>query len=246
MTPGIQVLLGAPPIIALATPLPAIFPTALAGALAYRRGGELDTRAAAWLVGPGSSARPSAPGSRTTSTRHCCSWRPPCSSVGKRSRSSGMRAARSTRTSRGDGPDPRRDRGRRRLRVGTPRDRRRPRDGSPARRVAGDAAETRPRHVAPRHRRVGRAGHDRPRRARPHRLGHLPGADVGAVPGARLGAALALGAKERTLRLVVGGGLLAISVALRRRPSGGDAESLSSAATIGVPDAQLARTTPRF
>ena len=53
MTPGIQVLLGAPPIVALATPLPAIFPTALAGALAYRRGGELDTRAAAWLVGPG-------------------------------------------------------------------------------------------------------------------------------------------------------------------------------------------------
>ena len=35
---------------------------------------------------------------------------------------------------------------------------------------------------------------------------------VGAVPGARLGAALALGAKERTLRLIVGGGLLAISV----------------------------------
>jgi uncharacterized membrane protein YfcA len=53
MTPGIQVLLGAPPIVALATPLPAIFPTALAGALAYRRRGELDPRAAAWLVGPG-------------------------------------------------------------------------------------------------------------------------------------------------------------------------------------------------
>lgn len=53
MTPGIQVLLGAPPIVALATPLPVIFPTALAGALSYRRGGELDTRAAAWLVGPG-------------------------------------------------------------------------------------------------------------------------------------------------------------------------------------------------
>lgn len=53
MTPGIQVLLGAPPIVALATPLPAIFPTALAGALTYRRGGELDTQAAAWLVGPG-------------------------------------------------------------------------------------------------------------------------------------------------------------------------------------------------
>jgi uncharacterized membrane protein YfcA len=53
MTPGIQALLGAPPVVALATPLPAIFPTALTGALTYRRGGELDTRAAAWLVGPG-------------------------------------------------------------------------------------------------------------------------------------------------------------------------------------------------
>ena len=53
MTPGIQVLLGAPPIVALATPLPVIFPTALTGALAYRRRGEIDMRAAAWLVGPG-------------------------------------------------------------------------------------------------------------------------------------------------------------------------------------------------
>jgi hypothetical protein len=53
MTPGIHVLLGAPPIVALATPLPAIFPTAIAGALAYRRSGELDARAAAWLIGPG-------------------------------------------------------------------------------------------------------------------------------------------------------------------------------------------------
>jgi len=53
MTPGVQVLLGAPAIVALATPLPAIFPTALAGALTYRRRGELDARAAAWLAGPG-------------------------------------------------------------------------------------------------------------------------------------------------------------------------------------------------
>jgi uncharacterized protein len=53
MTPGIQVLIGAPPIVALATPLPVIFPTALAGALAYRRRGEVDLRAAGWLVGPG-------------------------------------------------------------------------------------------------------------------------------------------------------------------------------------------------
>jgi uncharacterized membrane protein YfcA len=53
MTPGLQVLLGVPPIVALATPLPAIAPTALVGALTYRRRGELDGRAAAWLVAPG-------------------------------------------------------------------------------------------------------------------------------------------------------------------------------------------------
>ena len=39
MTPGVQVLLGAPPIVALATPLPVMLPTALAGALTYRRRG---------------------------------------------------------------------------------------------------------------------------------------------------------------------------------------------------------------
>jgi uncharacterized protein len=53
MTPGVQVLLGAPPIVALATPLPVIFPTALAGASAYARRGEVDARVAAWLAGPG-------------------------------------------------------------------------------------------------------------------------------------------------------------------------------------------------
>lgn len=53
MTPGIQVLLGTTPIVALATPLPVIFPTAMTGAYTYGRAGELDTRAAAWIVGPG-------------------------------------------------------------------------------------------------------------------------------------------------------------------------------------------------
>ena len=53
MTPGLQVLLDAPPIVALATPLPVILPTALTGALTYRRAGELDLRAAAWMIGPG-------------------------------------------------------------------------------------------------------------------------------------------------------------------------------------------------
>jgi uncharacterized membrane protein YfcA len=53
MTPGIQILMGGPPIVALATPLPVIFPTALTGAETYRRAGEVDTHAAAWMVGPG-------------------------------------------------------------------------------------------------------------------------------------------------------------------------------------------------
>jgi uncharacterized protein len=53
MTPGIQILLGARPIVALATPLPVIVPTALTGALTYRRAGEVDERAAVWMVGPG-------------------------------------------------------------------------------------------------------------------------------------------------------------------------------------------------
>jgi uncharacterized membrane protein YfcA len=53
MTPGIQVVVGTEPIVALATPLPAILPTALTGALTYRQAGEIDLRAAGWIVGPG-------------------------------------------------------------------------------------------------------------------------------------------------------------------------------------------------
>ena len=56
MTPGLQVLLGASPIVALATPLPVILPTALMGARTYRRAGQIDTRGAAWMIGPGAIA----------------------------------------------------------------------------------------------------------------------------------------------------------------------------------------------
>lgn len=49
MTPGIQVLLATSPIVALATPLPVIFPTALTGAYTYARASEVDLRAAAWM-----------------------------------------------------------------------------------------------------------------------------------------------------------------------------------------------------
>jgi uncharacterized membrane protein YfcA len=50
-TPAVQVLLGAPPYIAVGTPLPAIIPTTLSGAQAYRRAGLIDGRAVAW-AGP--------------------------------------------------------------------------------------------------------------------------------------------------------------------------------------------------
>jgi hypothetical protein len=52
-TPAIQHLLGATPIQAVATPLPVIFPTSLAGAYSYAKAGEVDARAALWAAGPG-------------------------------------------------------------------------------------------------------------------------------------------------------------------------------------------------
>ena len=53
MTPGIQVLMGTSPIVALATPLPVIFPTALIGAATYRRAGEVDAPGRRVDGGPG-------------------------------------------------------------------------------------------------------------------------------------------------------------------------------------------------
>jgi len=52
-TPAIQFLLGGAPYVAVGTPLPVIFPTALVGAWTYHRGGEVSMRAAAWAAGPG-------------------------------------------------------------------------------------------------------------------------------------------------------------------------------------------------
>jgi uncharacterized membrane protein YfcA len=52
-TPAIQVLLGAPPLIAVGTPLPVIFPTTITGAISYHRAGHLDFRAVKWASGPG-------------------------------------------------------------------------------------------------------------------------------------------------------------------------------------------------
>lgn len=52
-TPAVNVLLGGTAIQAVATPLPVIFPTSLVGAFTYARAGEVSFRAARWAVGPG-------------------------------------------------------------------------------------------------------------------------------------------------------------------------------------------------
>jgi len=57
MTPGLSALAGLAPIVAVATPLPVILPTASVGAYTYYRASEVDVRAAVWisLTGAGAS-----------------------------------------------------------------------------------------------------------------------------------------------------------------------------------------------
>jgi uncharacterized membrane protein YfcA len=212
MTPGIQVLLGAPPIVALATPLPVIFPTALAGALAYRRRGEIDIRAASWLVGPGVVG--AAVGAWLTTaidtrvllivTAVLLGWQA-IAILRKKERRTVERLATapilmgigalaglvSGLLGIGGGlvmvP----------LLAGWL--------GMPLKRALGTSLLSIVALVVP-----GTVVHAV--------LGHVDlgicvTVVVGAVPGARLGAALALGARERTLRLVVGCGLLAVAIA---------------------------------
>lgn len=52
-TPAVNVLLGGTAIQAIATPLPVILPTSVAGGLAYARAGEVTFRAVRWAAGPG-------------------------------------------------------------------------------------------------------------------------------------------------------------------------------------------------
>ncbi|HEU4355761.1 MAG TPA: sulfite exporter TauE/SafE family protein [Actinomycetota bacterium] len=52
-TPAVNVLLGGTAIQAIATPLPVILPTSIAGGLAYARAGEVSFRAARWAIPPG-------------------------------------------------------------------------------------------------------------------------------------------------------------------------------------------------
>ncbi len=55
-TPAVDVLLGGTAIQAVATPLPVIFPTSLMGAYTYHRAGEVSWRAAVWASPPGMAA----------------------------------------------------------------------------------------------------------------------------------------------------------------------------------------------
>jgi uncharacterized membrane protein YfcA len=48
-TPAISVIFGVAPVVAVATPLPVIFPTAIVGAETYRRSGQIDRRATVWI-----------------------------------------------------------------------------------------------------------------------------------------------------------------------------------------------------
>jgi uncharacterized membrane protein YfcA len=52
-TPAVNVLLGGTAIQAVATPLPVILPTSLVGAYTYARAGEVSFRAARWAIPPG-------------------------------------------------------------------------------------------------------------------------------------------------------------------------------------------------
>jgi uncharacterized protein len=56
MTPGLTALTGLAPIVAVATPLPVVLPTAMVGAYTYHRAGEVDVRAAAWISVTGAAA----------------------------------------------------------------------------------------------------------------------------------------------------------------------------------------------
>jgi uncharacterized membrane protein YfcA len=56
MTPGLTAFTGVAPIVAVATPLPVILPTAAVGAFTYHRAGEVDLRAAAWISLTGAAA----------------------------------------------------------------------------------------------------------------------------------------------------------------------------------------------
>ena len=217
MTPGIQVLLQTSPIVALATPLPVILPTAFTGAMTYRKAGEIDMHAVAWMVGPGIVGSVAGAGLTDVVNTHLLlvitavllAWQAADILRGAQARVDTGEGARFETTSSmylgiglvagfvsgllgiGGGliivP----------LLVGWL--------GMPLKRALGTSLLTIVALVIP-----GTIVHAA--------LGHIDWAifavvTLGAVPGARLGAHIALGTKERTLRMLVGSFLLVVALA---------------------------------
>jgi uncharacterized membrane protein YfcA len=215
MTPGLDAFVPVSPIAAIATPLPVIFPTSITGAVTYTKAGQVDRRAAVLmaptgLVGAAAGAIATQwiePALLLLVTAGLLGWQ-----------SVGIMRRRTTTTTDAEHPVvigattyaliglgagavsgllgiggglvmvP--------LLAGWCR--------MPLKRALGTSLLTIPALVIP-----GTAVHAW--------LGNIDWwaalfLTVGAVPGARFGAAMALGTAERTLRLVVGGGMLAIAV----------------------------------
>ena len=215
MTPGLDALLPVTPIGAIATPLPVIFPTSITGAVTYTRAGQVDRRAALLMAPTGLLG--SAVGAIATKwidptllllvTAALLGWQSIGIIRGRRPRGDGDLDERRVPTwtfavigltagvvsgllGIGGGlvmvP----------LLAGWCH--------MPLKRVLGTSLLTIPALVIP-----GTIVHAA--------LGHIDWwaalyLTIGAVPGARVGAVLALGTAERTLRLVVGGGMLVIAV----------------------------------
>jgi uncharacterized membrane protein YfcA len=215
MTPGLDALVPVTPIAAIATPLPVIFPTSITGAITYTRAGQTDRRAALLMAPTGLIG--SAVGAIATQ------WIDPTLLLLVTAALLGWQSIGIIR-----GRGPRADVDRDEVVVGA---------ATfaaiglmagvvsgllgiggglvmvpllagwchmPLKRALGTSLLTIPALVIP-----GTIVHAA--------LGHIDWwaalyLTIGAVPGARIGAMLALGTAERTLRLVVGGGMLAIAV----------------------------------
>ncbi len=211
--PAIRLLLRVPEeIVAVATPLPMIFPTALMGALTYRRAGQVDLRAAAWIVplgAAGSAAGAAAtavvePGVLLVITAALLAWQAGRLLLGLQVRQAAARDVPGWQYALVGGgagflsgllgigggiimvP----------LLAGVL--------GMPLKRALGTSLVAIVALVAP-----GTVVHTL--------LGHVDwgiflALTLGAVPGARLGARLALAARDRTLRIVVGGFLSLVAL----------------------------------
>lgn len=212
MTPGFDWFLPVRPIVALESPLPVILPTSATGAFTYRQRGELDPRAAAWMAPAGFvGAIAGALGTEVVDTRVLLLA------------TAALLAYQSIGIIRGAG--------RREARHGRPAT---PAAllaiglaagivsglmgvggglvmvpllagwlGMPLKRVLGTSLLTIPALAIP-----GTVVHAA--------LGNIDwtivvAATLGAVPGARIGATIALGAAERSLRLAVGGFMLVVA-----------------------------------